>query len=820
MPATRRVVKVFLASPGDLKAERLAARDVILETNQQIAGTLGYQFELVGWEYTVSQFGRPQEIINRELAQCELFVGMMWRKWGTPPDAHGHFTSGFEEEYATAIAKRETEKTPEIGLLFKEISPDILVDPGDELKKVLAFKEGVQNARTVYYQEFSDIRDFERKFRHRIMDHLSGLITQTSASSSPEEARSQSETQPGPAIAEAQSSSKIGLIATSSAAFMRSFTATAERASSFGDLKSVDVARFRLIAIGLGSSSNDTLSLGSHDANLLYIARSSLNLGRIEISCLVDSGLRYLASENLPLWFWLASSNSTISEALAFGCLYESSNEIRQNALRLMTTAELKLPSERVLGIETFRALLLGASTDAADSVRVAALEYLSELGTPEDLPSVEQEFARNSSQTANAAANAIVRIALRQSLEHAIDAMIRLQSADVSKKLASEILPPTARIDAQKVITCLSHRSFEVRLAAIEWLDRRALLEGPLCEGLLVDSNPQVRYQGMIRLLAKGRYFDAGEIQRLLAIPRTGLLSSHSSETLLQRQFKEVQLRSRLKAQLDVLVEAESIYNREATIARADKYFAEYGNELRALVADRFARDFQSGVDALEGAGATAEEIKKTTDIRDYCCKEHTYEGLRVIARKADRIDIDLVRAAVADEKVDVPLEAVEYLGKFGGWKDIALIEANELRISQRPSASLFDGEFYEMKNSAIAMACIQLSRGRLEEAVQYIRSTEIRRRLMAKASKVAVRELSDAAIIESWNSDQDAVRKVSAIQCARSLSKRRLERLLSAYLAQGTYFYNVVHWIDLALSAPKEIVIRVLEGALKGRK
>ena len=121
---------------------------------------IGYQVELVGWELTVSEFGRPQAIINRDLAGCELFVGMMWKHWGT-----GAYTSGFEEEFEESAKRREREGQPEISMFFKEIESEFLLDPGDLLKKVIAFKEKLVAGHNILFQTFENTRDFESKFR-------------------------------------------------------------------------------------------------------------------------------------------------------------------------------------------------------------------------------------------------------------------------------------------------------------------------------------------------------------------------------------------------------------------------------------------------------------------------------------------------------------------------------------------------------------------------------------------------------------------------------------------------------------------------------
>jgi hypothetical protein len=82
MATTRKLLKVFLASPGDLAEEREIAKQVVDEFNSLHSDVFEFHVELVGWEDTVSVFGRPQATINKELERCEYFVGLMWKRWG------------------------------------------------------------------------------------------------------------------------------------------------------------------------------------------------------------------------------------------------------------------------------------------------------------------------------------------------------------------------------------------------------------------------------------------------------------------------------------------------------------------------------------------------------------------------------------------------------------------------------------------------------------------------------------------------------------------------------------------------------------------
>jgi hypothetical protein len=165
MASSRKVIKVFLASPGDLIEERKVAKEVVDEFNDLHAEDSGYQVQLVGWEDTMPGFGRPQAIINRELEQCELFVGLLWMRWGSPPDNDGKNTSGFEEEYNISVERSEREGRPEICLFLKDMKPERLSDPGDQLKRVIDFRDRLESEKKIFFKPFADSenkRDFEK----------------------------------------------------------------------------------------------------------------------------------------------------------------------------------------------------------------------------------------------------------------------------------------------------------------------------------------------------------------------------------------------------------------------------------------------------------------------------------------------------------------------------------------------------------------------------------------------------------------------------------------------------------------------------------
>jgi len=149
----RKVLRVFIASPGDLGEERRLFRDIVDEVNRSKANGMGVQLEPLGWEDTLPEFGRPQELINKDVKRCDLMIMLLWKRWGTPTGEH---SSWFEEEYELAKRLREGEDMPEIMLYFQKVSDDMLADTGEHLRQVLKFKEKIESERKFLYKSYED----------------------------------------------------------------------------------------------------------------------------------------------------------------------------------------------------------------------------------------------------------------------------------------------------------------------------------------------------------------------------------------------------------------------------------------------------------------------------------------------------------------------------------------------------------------------------------------------------------------------------------------------------------------------------------------
>ncbi len=167
----RKVIRVFIASPGGLEEERRLFRDIVDEMNQLKADGMGLLLKPLGWEDVPPGVGRPQGLIDKYIEECDLMVMLLWTRWGTPT---GEYSSGFEEEYEMAKHLHEVGGKPEIMLYFRNVPDDIQAEPDEQLRQVLKFKEKIKSEREIMYKPYDDENEWERLFRLDLSKRLDG----------------------------------------------------------------------------------------------------------------------------------------------------------------------------------------------------------------------------------------------------------------------------------------------------------------------------------------------------------------------------------------------------------------------------------------------------------------------------------------------------------------------------------------------------------------------------------------------------------------------------------------------------------------------
>lgn len=174
-----RAVRVFIASPRGLDDEREAFRKVLTEFNEDEGLHRDITFWPIGWELAAAGTGRPQQIINDEVEQCDYLVLVLWDRWGSDPGGTSGATSGTEEEYEVARAALDSPSLPmrDIVVAFKAVDERQLSDPGSELQRVLAFRTQLEAAKSLLFATFDTTEEFSRIVRQHLQKWLRKLET-------------------------------------------------------------------------------------------------------------------------------------------------------------------------------------------------------------------------------------------------------------------------------------------------------------------------------------------------------------------------------------------------------------------------------------------------------------------------------------------------------------------------------------------------------------------------------------------------------------------------------------------------------------------
>ncbi len=165
-------IRVFVSSPGDLRAERR----LVAEVCREVSSTLGLRLRALLWEgggprnpeaqpFPSDVTGQATQAVLDEyvwdaLGGYDVYVGMLWKRMGTPT---GGWHSGTEAEFRYALRARQESKRPRrIAFYCKRSRPSDRVDP-----EVGRFIEELRGLGLV--QSFVTRGDLRRM----LVDHLS-----------------------------------------------------------------------------------------------------------------------------------------------------------------------------------------------------------------------------------------------------------------------------------------------------------------------------------------------------------------------------------------------------------------------------------------------------------------------------------------------------------------------------------------------------------------------------------------------------------------------------------------------------------------------
>ena len=811
MSSNRKILYAFLASPSDLPDERKAIRDVIAEFNESWAEALGYQVELLRWEDTAAGSGRPQELINQDVDRCDLFIGLIYKRWGTPPDKDGKFSSGFHEEFERSMARHATSGSPEIALFFKEIPKEFMEDPGGDLKRVLEFKEKLIAEKEILFKEFPKVRELEPLVRKKVIAYVNS-VRAADADSEPSEVRTKPAEPEPETDKDEEKSPGTSLVPAEDFAFLENFVDRISRKDAMDDLSASDVARFRLLANSISKPGNDEMALGVHDINILFSARTEgVELSKRETIRLARLGFRHLSNENVPLWCWYSDlPHSRLDIAFVSSFFTGANDDEKVGAFSVLGALELELPKDNG-HIKKKDILAAWFSEKSSARVRSAALEYLTKMGTAEDYTVAKKEYDRSDFGTSQKALECMVGILLRTGQGNSAQQLVleyQFQSLDTD--MLQAVLDGFENVETEKLLHGLEHFNAQVRLQALKVLRGRDSLNEEMAERLSGDSDASVRNEATAALLKLGRSFTEEEVKKIL-------IAEGDSDKKGKEFFARYQLESLKKfseEELTKKVESSFTLDDAAYFVRVERYFAKHVKELRRDIDDTFKAYFEELIWRVDLSLGNTSFGELYRDEVDFQRKQFTRQGLDILCRVGNREDLQRIRGNLPGGYAGVSKADAKYLGKYGEWTDILLLLNVHVGMLSVPLAPPAD--YYEDFQGEVAKAVLSISRRHpsselfsLEMPAIILKKT-IELCAMSRFSKI-----SRDTLFGLLNHESPDVRKAASIKAVQTLSVRRIKSILREYISADKYYYNVIHWLDLGVSMSRDDARKVARAA-----
>jgi hypothetical protein len=171
-----RILRVVLASPGDVQLEREVLPSVIEEVNRGVAIDRGLHLVLLRWEtdaYPGFHSEGPQGLIDPilKISDCDLLIGIFWKRFGTPT-ADGK--TGTEHEFNLAYEAWQEKGSPQIFVYFNEQSyrPKSKAET-EQWGRVLEFRE--KFPKEGLWWPYKGKVQFERLVRNHLTNHVRTL---------------------------------------------------------------------------------------------------------------------------------------------------------------------------------------------------------------------------------------------------------------------------------------------------------------------------------------------------------------------------------------------------------------------------------------------------------------------------------------------------------------------------------------------------------------------------------------------------------------------------------------------------------------------
>ena len=675
-------------------------------------------------------------------------------------------------------------------------------DPGPELNKVLEFRSRLTSLREVLYNEVSDGNDWKSKLTNWLWSYVFSQHNAASQSLQPQQPASSPERQsiepPAPhdsdvRLPEIEISRQLLVGAASLTKAIRNGELGALQREG-GSLQGFDVARLFLLSGSLMFRWYTGDTFQTHETNLIYRHRRSLELIPIEQIQLLRAVV-VDASDVVPGWFWFSDMTlETVREQLLV-LAEDSSVDVRRRALWLLREARIPLPEHLWVSPPLW---------DSEDSVRAGAYSYLATIADETVLPLLEGLSTTEDTPVSSSAREAIFSVLTRLKPEDAFSQMVETGTYASDAKL-SQLAGRASAISDAALLKGSESQWGEVREFAVRELARRHRLPKQKAEQLTADPSVAIREIAFTELARHGNSIDFESVKKALAREKPQL---NSYAALFGGNTEE-------EGDADSVILTYYRHQNGELVAAAVDWFDPYGvlaykslaadhfdaiqGEIRADLENGFARVRKQSIDSVEtalGAEYAVKLVERVKGLDDFIRSQFVEAALAGLAINGEESDIRFGRQYLETDFFSATkLAAVRIVCRFGSAADIPAL----LSIAK-------DG-LGEARYEA-GVGALRLSPSPFEIALELTQNTS------SKLVQAGYAWLYDQHAPEAvgffealLDSGHEKERLRSVYYISKTRTSEELESVLEATLQKEKYYYNVVTWLDRLLYSPEPL-------------
>lgn len=786
-------LRVFIASPSDLEPERRAIKEVVDTLNVAFGKEVTWQIELLGWEDILPGFGRPQELINDDVDRADVFVGFLWRRWGSSP-GHPPYQSGFEEEFERALARRTQSNVPEICVFFKAVDDSSLGDAGPQLRQVLEFRRKLVESKTVLFREFRDLADWKDQTRDMLQRLLLRQLNTSIKSQEVSQPQSPSARNPEPDSQKASRTAGEKASRMGEEQILQVWTEAAESLRNgdlleFGTSQSFDpmkVARIGLVADSIVNRDIEAELPGAHLLNLLFRRRRQFHLTPLECVLVLKANLAS-ASDNSPGWFWIRRTKLKIQDALVYLSYRDNNSLVRQAAMQVAEALNVSLLTKRKGNDER----PIDEICSHADSeTRKAGLKYLATKGSSKEIGLVDTLRTDMDNAVRTLAELTRSEILLREEPSKFYKSEV-LTSSWISKETLTALERYALKIQSELLSNGLAHPYEKVRLFSARTLAARSQLLPEQIEALKAPRGSvwQVYYLARIE---HGLTCKAKEIRDRVhhsvfeEFSYSGSLrTSVAPDLVMDRLFRTLSY--------DELLSHVDYNSPDGPIAYrvlAEQHFERFQGTIIADLENEFGSVQNEDVspENLIPTPWTALVAGDNASSRTAGFLTAALSGLASHGSSSHR---NFVLPLLQSSSPTVRVAAVRALRRTGLPSDCEML----LAIAEKETGEI---------STEAGETALSLAPGEGGAAAHLLKSQK------PQLLRLAITSLGDHGATKVWEQikgrlydEDEEVRMIVCAYAVKTLSIAQLEKLLDSYLSKDRYFYNVVFWLDRVLYA-----------------